>query len=196
MTASRPTKFVIASMAMFCVFATVGPANAAQPNVSNGDRTFAEEMAKNNAAEAAAAELAQKLTGRGDIRNIAQDVLDERAATDAQLRAVASQDGLNLSFQPDAAALGNLKELAVLHGVAFDRRFIADAESALENDLSAAAHEARDGVNPGLRYIAVHRRPWLLAQQRLLEQISNGSTIGAGPEAAPLGWHYQPPPSH
>ena len=187
---------MITSMAMFCVVATVGPANATQPNVSSGDRTFAEEMAKNNAAEAAAAELAQKLTGRGDVRGFAQDVLGERSTADAQLRAVASQDGLNLSFQPNAAAQGNLKELAVLHDVEFDRRFIADAESALQNDLRAAAQEARDGVNPGLQYIAVHRRPWLLAQQRLLEQISNGSTIGAEPEAVPLGWHYQPPPSH
>lgn len=195
MTASRRTKFVITSMAMFCVVATVGPANAT-PNVSGDDHAFAKEMAENNAAAVAAANLALKLTERGDIRNFAQDVLDERAATDAQLRAVASQDGLNLSFQPTAAAQGNLKELAVLHGVAFDRRFIADAESALENELGAAAHEARDGVNPGLQYIAVHRRSWLLAQQRLLEQISAGSTIGAEPEAAPVGWHYQPPPSH
>jgi len=182
-------------MAMFCVVATVGPANAT-PNVSGDDHAFAKEMAENNAAEVAAANLALKLTERGDIRNFAQDVLDERAATDAQLRAVASQDGLNLSFEPTAAAQGNLKELAVLHGAAFDRRFIADAESALENELGAAAHEARDGVNPGLQYIAVHRRSWLLAQQRLLEQISAGSTIGAEPEAAPVGWHYQPPPSH
>lgn len=195
MTASRQIIFMVASVAMFCVVVTVWPVNAA-PNVSGDDRAFAKEMAENNAAEAAAANLALKLTERGDIRNFAQDVLDERAATDAQLRAVASQDGLNLSFEPTAAAQGNLKELAVLHGAAFDRRFIADAESALKNDLSAAAQEARDGVNPGLQYVAVHRQPWLLAQQRLLEQISAGSTIGAEPEAAPLGWHYQPPPSH
>jgi predicted outer membrane protein len=196
MTASRPTTFTIASVAMFCVVATVWPANATQPNLSGGDRTFAQEMAENNAAEAAAASLAQKLTERGDIRSFAQDALDERAATDAQLRAVASQDGLNLSLQPSAAAQGNLKELAGLHGAAFDRRFIADTERALQDDLSGAAQEARNGVNPGLQYIAVHRRSWLLAQQRLLEQISAGSTIGAEPAAVPLGWQYQPPPSH
>src|SRR6185437_13124663 len=103
MTASRRTKFVITSMAMFCVVATVGPANAT-PNVSGDDHAFAKEMAENNAAEVAAANLALKLTERGDIRNFAQDVLDERAATEAQLRAVASQDGLNLSFEPTAAA--------------------------------------------------------------------------------------------
>lgn len=166
---------------------------AAQPvKPSGADRSFVRETALNAAGTLAEAKLALKQTQRGDIRNFAEDVLTEHAASDAQLRQIASAGGVEMPSPAASADRG--ASLAKLSGAAFDQRYIADAQASLSNDIEVAAREGEGGTNPGLQYFASQRLPRLLAEQRLLEQIAAGSTIGAEPSPPPLGWQYQPPP--
>lgn len=175
------------------VAAGLGRVAAAQTvRPSDADRGFVREAALNAASALAEAKLALKQTQRGDIRNFAEDVLSEHAASDAQLRQIASAAGVETPSSTASADRG--ESLAKLSGAVFDQRYIADAQISLGNDIASAAREGQGGTNPGLQYFATQRLPRLLAEQRLLEQIAAGSTIGAEPPSPPLGWQYQPPP--
>ncbi|GEM_PF-6776192 len=157
---------------------------------SAGDRAFAVGVAQSGAAQVAEARLALTNSERGDIRDFAQDLLDDHAVSDAELRQIAATGGVNL---PQATA-DDIAGLAKLRGEAFDRRYVADAETAIGRDITAATREGREGVNPGLQYYAAHRLARLKAEQRIIEQIAVGSTVGVEPPAPSLGWQYQPPP--
>lgn len=193
MTLQSSLKTLIALL-VFVVATTAGPSGMALPvEPSAADRGFVADMARNSTVQVAEAKLALTNSERGDIRDFAQNLLNEHAVSDAQLRQIAADDGVAL---PSTVDSGDLGQLAKLHGEAFDRRYVADAQSALRDDIAKSAREGKDGTNPGLQYFAAHRLPRLLGEQRMIEQIAAGSTVGAEPPSPPLGWQYQPPSSH
>lgn len=191
---SQSSPKALIALVVFGLAIIAGPSGMALPiEPSAADRSFVADTARSSTAQVAEAKLALTNTERGDIRDFAQNLLNEHAVAAAQLRQIAADNRVNLPPPIDAA---DLSQLAKLRGEAFDRRYVADAQSALRDDIARSVREGRDGTNPGLQYFAARRLPRLLDEQRMIEQIAAGSTIGAEPPSPPLGWQYQPPPSH
>lgn len=194
MTLQRPIWAVVVGAAVLLI-GVIEPGSAQSIKLSAADQAFVRDTARSDGAEVVEAKFALANSRRADIKNFAASLLEERTASDAELGTIASANGVDM---PPATARdrADSARLSHVYGDAFDRRYLADTEVALRDDVERTTRESRTGANPSVQYFSNKRLPRLLDEQRLFEQIAVGSTVGVEPPSAPLGWQYQPPPSH
>lgn len=137
------------------------PSGGAAPQVSAQDQEFARKAAASGLAEVAAAGLAKDHAQANDVRDFAQQMINDHSAVNQQLAQVAQQLGISLPTQTDEAHQREAQELAKLSGAQFDRAYMQGQIRDHEEAVSLFRTEAESGSNPQLRQLAQTALPKL-----------------------------------
>lgn len=97
------------------------------PDARAGDRAWMEKVARANAAEVAAGQLAAARSTNAQVRAYAEQMVTEHNKNAADLRAIAQRKGMTLPDEPDAAHTRLLTRLEKFQGPQFDEQYIHNA---------------------------------------------------------------------
>jgi putative membrane protein len=131
---------IIAGMTLF----TAAAAWAAEP--TNADIAFVHAAAQSGMAEIALSRLAADTARSAAIRSFARQMLQEHARSNDALSGIATREKIPLPADPDNAHAALARDLANLHGSAFDRRYL----QAMQDDhhrLAALLRSAQTTVS-------------------------------------------------
>jgi|SRR5262249_28667821 len=183
-----PTLLTIASLAL-CA-STVQPLLAQQgraPGVQIGakddlraipatDRTFLEKAAQVGQAEVQAGALASAKASSENVRNFAQEMLQNHSKVRKELEGLAAAKGIKLPDRPGTAQEDALKELERLSGSEFDRRYLADSGIRDQEISQRIFREARKNtLDPDLQSLIDRALPTITKQLETARKLASSN---------------------
>jgi len=168
---SFDVKFVViaASLGVLASFASLGfSAQAAVTGLSNQDRTFATKAAQGGVAEVADARLALKTSRTPKVDVFAKQMVRDHSAANAKLLAILKGEGIAAPASVGPANLAIHAKLASLHGVAFDRAYLAAQKAAHEQTIALFKHEVTSGKDAQLVEFAETTLPMIESHLAML----------------------------
>lgn len=167
-----------------------GAAHAAK--LSRQDRKILMDMNMAHMAEVEAGRLAHSKTQSEQVRNFAQQMIDDHDKALADVRQLSDAKGVKLPVELDKAHKARINKLAAMSGEAFDRAYmdwagVADHKK-VHTILSHAESRAKD---PDLKALAARTLPivnqHLSSAEQLHKNTAQGSSktqgsTGASPE--------------
>lgn len=99
----------------------------AQPGLSKEDSSMIRSMAKTNIAEIQLSGLAQAVSEDRVVREFAQRMLDDHGKALAELKEIAAAKGVIIPGGPDEEDVAAARQLALLKGDDFNRRYLSHA---------------------------------------------------------------------
>ncbi len=106
-------------------FAAISPSYA--QNLSKGDQHILEELAQANMAEVAAGKIALEKASKPEVKNFAQQMVDDHTKGLQAVQDVARSKNVTLPTEPDAKHRKMAEHLNSLSGDAFDRAYLSNA---------------------------------------------------------------------
>ncbi|GJJ04665.1 hypothetical protein RugamoR64_52030 [Duganella rhizosphaerae] len=106
-------------------FAAMSPSYA--QNLSKGDQHILEELAQANMAEVAAGKIALEKASKPEVKNFAQQMVDDHTKGLQAVQDVARSKNVTLPTEPDAKHRKMAERLNSLSGEAFDRAYLSNA---------------------------------------------------------------------
>lgn len=164
-------------------------ANVSQKSIS--DQAFLQAAAKDTAGEIQIARLAQQKSSDSNVRQAAQQLMNQEQQKQQHLQSVAQQEGVNLNNSPTAAAKARYDKLSQLSGSQFDSAFMHSAVAGHLHELPLLQYEANNANSDAVRNYAQHALS--LEQQHLSNAESVAQNVGinfpgnAG-QAMPTSW--------
>ena len=164
-------------------------ASAASSSLSREDREFLRNAAESGLAELQAAQLALQAATSPEVRQFAQQLVDEHTASNARLAAIAAGKGGELPAAPGLVEQGRIRLLQMSTGPEFELQYIDGlGVRAHQGTVALFQQHVERGQDPELRRFAQEQLPKLrqdlqLAQQlqaRLSAQAAPGTAMGAG----------------
>lgn len=177
-----------------------GAGTASTAKLSRGDRNMLVSMAQANMAEIDMARMAQNKSQNEQVKNFAQQMIDDHSKALEELRQLAQARGLTLSNDLDRANRARADRLAALSGEAFDQAYMAQAGVAdhkkSHSNLRSAQSRARD---PELRALAARTLPvvdqHLNSAQQLHKNTARGRSGTQGATGSSPDKSQRPPPA-
>jgi len=130
------------------------PAESSGANLSAADRAFVQKAAQGGLAEVQLAQLAQQKTSNADVKQFAQQMIDDHTPNNEQLVKLAEAKGLTPPTEPNAVQQKTLARLQNAQGAKFDRAYIAGQVKAHESMLKLMRAEATSGTDSDLKAFA------------------------------------------
>jgi putative membrane protein len=127
--------------------------------LSATDRTFVEQAAQGGLAEVQMAQLAQEKTQDANIRQFAQQMIDDHTPANQKLAQIATQKGVTAPTDPSAAQQKMLARLQKLDGSKFDHAYITGQLKAHQVMLKLFENEAKNGTDADLKMFAQQTVP-------------------------------------
>ncbi len=178
-----------------------GTGTASSAKLSRADRNMLMSMAQANMAEIEMGRMAQNKSQNEQVKNFAQQMIDDHSKALDDVRQLAQERGLTLSNDLDRANRAKANRLAALSGDAFDQAYMAQAGVAdhkkNHSHLRSTQSRARD---PELKALAARTLPivdqHLNSAQQLHKNTARGSsgtrgTTGSSPDKS----QRTPPPA-
>lgn len=169
-----------------------GQGTASAAKLNRADRKIIMTMAENNLAEIKMSRLAQEKSQNEQVKNFAQQMIDDHTKALNEVQQVAEAKNVSLPTEPNRIQRMRADKLAALSGDAFDQAYMAQAGVSAHKKSHAhlvGAHvRARD---PDVRALAARTLPvvdqHLNAAQQLYKQTARGAsgtqgTTGASPD--------------
>lgn len=145
---------IVASLALAAgVFATQAAAEPNDKNLSGSDRGFMADVARDDNAEIALGKLATSRAQSDEVKQFAQQLVQDHATSNAGLLSLAMNKGVDLGdiVRHDQITAGQQRtysRLSKLEGSEFDREFIAETikeHRADIEDFNARIEKTNDG---------------------------------------------------
>ncbi len=169
-----------ATLTVFLSAATTAAfAQLPSPSVAAAaDRRFVEQAAAGDAAEIALGRLASRQASRDDVKQLAQQMVDDHAKTRAELGQLAAARGLATPDSPTPAQQKTAVRLGRLSGDGFDRSYLNQMVLDHKQTVGLFRREARSGRDPELKAFATRTLPALEGHLQMVRslQTKGGST--------------------
>lgn len=127
---------------------TAGAQRGAASALARADRDFLEKAAHANFAEIEASKLAQSKATSAEVKQFAQQMIDDHTKASQELRQLAESKGVKLPDGPAMAQKAKSKMLAARDGEAFDREYAQEIGVKAHRDtvqlFQKAAQNAQD----------------------------------------------------
>jgi putative membrane protein len=146
-----------------------GTASAA---VSPTDRTFVAKAGAGGLAEVADSKLALTKGGPA-IRSIAQHMISDHTAANAQLAVIARRIGINFPAHLSAADRAAIAEQRGLNGMAFSLDYLHAQQTAHVQTIALFQHEIAAGSNRELVAFAKSTLPTLQHHLMMIQRVLN-----------------------
>lgn len=140
------------------------PASAAaavQPQLSDQDKSFANDAAIAGKAEVDLGKLAQKQGKNRAVKDFGRQMVEDHGKANDQLAALAKKDGISLPQHLDQAHKSVVDGLAKLNGAAFDRAYATQAVDDHQGAVKLFEGESKSGQNADLKSFADQTLPVL-----------------------------------
>ncbi len=122
--------------------------------VEKVDEKFVTNAAKDGHAEVELAQLAQQQAGSSQVRAYAQRLAQDHQQADQQLKAIASQKGIQLPDEPNNKQKRDRDKLAKRQGAEFDKEYIDAVVKDHKKAIKEFDKEAKDGKDPDIKAFA------------------------------------------
>ncbi len=141
----------------------------AQDNARDID--FAREAAINTLTELKLAELAIDKTDSEKVKELAEQVLLDRAKTTGELETIAETKNIELPGDIDSKTLNRIKKLEEKQGAEFDKEYIDVVIKNHTQLIDKFSSEAEEGKDPELREWAARHIPSMKHHLHMAEDI-------------------------
>jgi putative membrane protein len=161
---------------------------AAQPGVSDQDRSFLISAHQVNLAEIAAGRLGQERGQASVVRSIGALLVKDHTQLDTELRAKARKLRVSLPAQPTPEQRAEYARLAAMSGAEFDRAWVEAMIQGHRAALAACAQQLRSGSAPEAKQVAASATPVIRGH---LERLLRAREVVGAPRKAPAGTRGQ-----
>lgn len=171
--------WTVAALASALLIALMAWASAPQ---QAGDSGFAKNAAEAGLAEVELGKIAAQKASRSDVRQFAQNMVNEHEQASKELKALAQKKNIGLSNQLDASHNDERQKLQTLSGAEFDKTYMQIMVFEHRQALHQFEQESKSGSDPDFRGYAgrqlssIHSH--LNAAETMLKQL------GGNPEAS------------
>lgn len=148
--------------------------------VPHADAVFARKAAEAGMDEVAAGRIAQERASDDAVRRFAQRMVEDHGKADAELRRIASAQGLSLPDKLDKSAEKDLDRLTKLHGADFDKAYMKHNVGAHKKAVKDFQKEAGSGKDDALKRFAEQTLPTLKEHEQLAQSTADAVGAGAG----------------
>jgi len=155
---------------------------AATGKLSAADNKFVHEAAVGGMAEVSLGKLAAEKATNPDVKQFAQRMVADHSKANDELKAYASQKGVTLPADTDAAHKATETRLSKLSGAAFDKAYMADMVKDHDKDVAAFKHASTSATDADLKAWAGKTLPTLQEHQTQAKSIN--AKVGASTGAA------------
>jgi predicted outer membrane protein len=162
-------------------------AAAAAGSLSKADQKIVMDMARANMAEIEAGKLAQSKSQNDQVKNFAQQMIDDHTKALNDVQALAQSKGVTLPTEPDAKHKAMAAKLGNMSGDAFDRAYMSQA--GVSDHKTVHAMLARDqsrAKDPDVKALAAKMLPTVEQHLNSAQQMptAKGGKTSAGGDAA------------
>ena len=165
-------KYALCSTALFCGLFTFG-ATAQQGNeasrMKSPDSTFVTKAAQGGMAEVELGTLATQRASNQKVKDFGQKMVDDHSKANEELKALASQKGVQLPTAIDAKSQAMKTRLTGLQGAAFDRAYMQHMVTDHEHDVAEFQKEADHGADPDVKNFAAKTLPTLQGHLKMAQ---------------------------
>ena len=142
-------------------------------NLGNGDRQFLQQAADDGAAEVSLAQLALKQAKSQQVRQLAQQLLDDHMQANRELVTLTN---LKQDAQPAKAPLATNaleQQLEALQGDDFDRAYVNDMVQAHQRAVELFSRTARNSSDPDVKQFAQTKLPILQHHLSMARELAD-----------------------
>jgi len=162
-------------------------AGAATGSLSKADQKIVMDMARANMAEIEAGKLAQSKSQNDQVKNFAQQMIDDHTKALNDVQALAQSKGVTLPTDLDAKHKAMAAKLGNMSGDAFDRAYMSQA--GVSDHKTVHAMLARDqsrAKDPDVKALAAKMLPTVEQHLNSAQQMptAKGGKTSAGGDAA------------
>ena len=137
------------------------------------DEKFVKEAAEGGMAEVEIGKLAQQKAQNPEVKKLAETIVKDHEAANAQLMAIASGKGVDMP-KATAEMKGDHKKLhdklSKANGIDFDREYVKAMVDDHKKDIKKFEEQAKDGKDAELKSFAQQAVPKLKQHQQMAEQ--------------------------
>lgn len=156
-----------------------GSQSGSQTQLSSKDKDFVQKAYKSNMSEIELGKIAAQKASSDDVKQFAQQMVDEHQRSNDQLEQIAREKGIDL---PSSVQIPEQSRWTNLSGPEFDREYVRHQMKAHKDAVSLFQNEANSGQDPELKSFASN-------QLSNLEQHSNtinalNSKVASGAESS------------
>jgi putative membrane protein len=159
---------------------TTAPSTAGAGTLSKSDQKAVMDMARANMAEIEAGKLAQSKSQNEQVKNFAQQMIDDHTKALTDVQQVAQAKGVTLPTDLDSKHKAMADKLSAMSGDAFDRAYMAQAgvsdHKKVHSMLKQYQSRAKD---PDVKALAAKMLPTVDQHLNAAMQISGGAKGGA-----------------
>lgn len=163
--------------------------------LSRGDRKIVMNMAQQHMAEIEASRLAQQKSQNEQVKNFAQQMIDDHTRALGEVQQLAQSRNITLPTEPDRTHKAQTRRLAGLEGEAFDRAYMERAgvtdHKKAHGMLRQAQSRAKD---PELKALAARTLPIVDQHLNSAQQLHKNTARGASGTKGATGSSQQQTP--
>jgi putative membrane protein len=143
-----------------------------QGSISDSDRDFAKTAYQGNLAEINVAQIAVQRASSNDVKQYAQELVDDHTKANEQLKQIATSKGIDLPSEVDSQAKSEQDRLSQLSGSDFDRQFLDQQKKDHQKTIALFQQEASQGQDPDLKSYASDNLSKLQQHASMADHIS------------------------
>jgi putative membrane protein len=125
------------------------------------DKAFAMNTVQKNLTAIKLVKLAAERSGNAEIKQLATDIAEFRAAMNQKFASLAARDHMTLPQVATAEGQGEYEKLIQLKGAEFEKRYLAWLLKSHQAAIKAFAREAKHGKDPDLKPLVAEALPIL-----------------------------------
>ena len=148
-------------------------AKAAEPatgaSLSTGDRKFITEAAQGGVAEVELGKLAVQKGSSTEVKQFGQRMVDDHSKANDKLQQLASQKGVAVPNEMDAASKREYDKLQKLSGAGFDQEYIKAMVQDHQKDVKDFQKEQKSAKDPDLKSFVTTTLPTLEEHLKLAQ---------------------------
>jgi putative membrane protein len=163
------------------------PATTTTPSsarLGSADQQFLKDIARGNIAEIETARLAQTKTQNEEVKQYAQQMIDDHTRVLNEVQQIAQAKGVTLPTEMDRKHKSMSERMSAMSGEEFDRAYMKNAgmgdHKKMQQLLSRVEKRAKD---PDLKAFAAKTRPAVEQHLHSAQQLHGASTKGEKTEA-------------
>ena len=160
-----------------------------QTNLGSSDKHFILQAAQGGMAEVQIGQLAAQKASRDQVKQYAQQMVEQHSQVNNQLAALAAQKGVTLPTTLSPKYQSTYDQLSKLSGTAFDRAYISQAGvKAHTQQANLFKQESQQGKDPEVKAFAGQVLPAVEDHLKMAHEIASGKTAGSsGGSMTPSG---------
>jgi len=139
------------------------------------DAMFMRKAAAANMAEIQAGRIALDKSGNGQVKQLAQRIIDDHTKAGDQLTSIAQRKHVSLPTEPMPMQKQEADHLKSLSGSAFDQAYAQAMVKDHRDAIKLFGMESASGSDPDLRQFASTTLPALKMHLQMSEQLAGGS---------------------